>query len=293
MPRLPQVGGDEGSWGTVLNDFLQVSHRDDGNIKGVPEVINVKDFGANGDGATDDSTPIQNALDSISNPGGVLVFPPGIYIVNTPINWTLGERKIIGAGREATQIRTNGNNAFNIIGVSDSIERIHLENMSILDINGSNLVSIGINVTAYAEECTFKNLRVYSFGGSNMIMRGGLNTVIEQCYFSLSKASAEGHNLWIYRSLDNRSPTTLVTTGNYFASNTNAKASVRIEDLNGWSSIGDIIEQVSNLGGLAMEALDSGNGLNCTDFSFINLHLEGITPSPQMIFTDVLRVSFM
>lgn len=33
MARLPQPGGDAGSWGIVLNDFLKVSHADNGNLK--------------------------------------------------------------------------------------------------------------------------------------------------------------------------------------------------------------------------------------------------------------------
>lgn len=33
MARLPQVGGDSGSWGDVLNDYLQQSHNNDGTLK--------------------------------------------------------------------------------------------------------------------------------------------------------------------------------------------------------------------------------------------------------------------
>lgn len=33
MPRLPQPGGDEGSWGAILNDFLSQVHNTDGSLK--------------------------------------------------------------------------------------------------------------------------------------------------------------------------------------------------------------------------------------------------------------------
>lgn len=33
MPRLPEPGGDVGQWGDVLNEYLQVSHNNDGSIK--------------------------------------------------------------------------------------------------------------------------------------------------------------------------------------------------------------------------------------------------------------------
>jgi len=33
MPRLPRPGGDKGSWGDVLNAFLQIAHNSDGSLK--------------------------------------------------------------------------------------------------------------------------------------------------------------------------------------------------------------------------------------------------------------------
>lgn len=45
-------------------------------------VTNVKKFGAKGDGVTDDTTSIQNAINSLTN-GGTVFFPSGTYIVNT------------------------------------------------------------------------------------------------------------------------------------------------------------------------------------------------------------------
>src|SRR5215469_4310549 len=48
------------------------------------EVINVKDYGAVGNGTTDDSTAIQNAV----NAGTTIFFPPGNYLLNTYVNVT-------------------------------------------------------------------------------------------------------------------------------------------------------------------------------------------------------------
>jgi hypothetical protein len=33
MSRLPTPGGDEGNWGSVLNDYLAVEHKEDGSHK--------------------------------------------------------------------------------------------------------------------------------------------------------------------------------------------------------------------------------------------------------------------
>jgi hypothetical protein len=48
------------------------------------EIISVKDFGAIGDGVVDDTTAIQNAIDSIER--GILLFPAGTYKTTATIN---------------------------------------------------------------------------------------------------------------------------------------------------------------------------------------------------------------
>ena len=50
------------------------------------EVISVKDFGALGNGTTDDTTAIQNAIDYGTSVGGVVFFPTGYYRVTDTLN---------------------------------------------------------------------------------------------------------------------------------------------------------------------------------------------------------------
>lgn len=33
MPRLPEVGGDSGNWGVILNEYLTLAHNDNGSLK--------------------------------------------------------------------------------------------------------------------------------------------------------------------------------------------------------------------------------------------------------------------
>lgn len=94
MSRLPVVGGDANAWGSILNDFASVSLNADGTLQKGAQAFtaaNVKGFGATGNGSTDDTTAIKNAIASISTSfdgtgtGGVVVFPPGTYKITSVI----------------------------------------------------------------------------------------------------------------------------------------------------------------------------------------------------------------
>jgi hypothetical protein len=55
------------------------------NLK-LNETISVKDFGATGNGTTDDTTAIQNAVDYATSVGGTVFLPKGYYRVTSTIN---------------------------------------------------------------------------------------------------------------------------------------------------------------------------------------------------------------
>ncbi|MCX8053738.1 MAG: glycoside hydrolase family 55 protein, partial [Armatimonadetes bacterium] len=47
--------------------------------------VNVRDFGAKGDGSTDDTAAFQAALDSLAEKGGTVFVPAGVYLIKTHI----------------------------------------------------------------------------------------------------------------------------------------------------------------------------------------------------------------
>src|SRR5262249_15652529 len=71
------------------------------------------DFGAKGDGASDDTAAIQAAINSVSHAGGgTLRFPPGVYLIATQgtgpngnIIQLASNVAFQGTGREGTEIR--------------------------------------------------------------------------------------------------------------------------------------------------------------------------------------------
>jgi hypothetical protein len=70
--------------------------------------VNVKEFGAVGDGVTDDTAAIQAAIDAVSTgSGGDLHFPAGTFVINAPIVLATGVN-LKGSGRAHRAFYANG-----------------------------------------------------------------------------------------------------------------------------------------------------------------------------------------
>lgn len=62
------------------------------------EMLNVKDFGATGDGATDDTDAVQKAIDNIGGGPGCLVFPRGTYKITRTLHSSGSGNHLLGSG---------------------------------------------------------------------------------------------------------------------------------------------------------------------------------------------------
>lgn len=134
MPRLPAVGGDAGNWGIILNEFLGVSHQGDGSLKNSAFVVNVKDFGAKGDGVNDDTLAINNAITALAD-GSTLCFPPGIFMVSAPLS---------PIGKERVHITGGGT-------------------ISALNISGF-VLTVGSSISGALQNCSMSHLRILVSG---------------------------------------------------------------------------------------------------------------------------------
>jgi len=123
-PSLPSQGASQNSWGTQLNTWLRVAHKADGSlasVNGVSGVINVQDpqYGATGNGTTDDTAAIQAAINAATGNAapathtrGALApvyLPRGTYKVTSDlIIQSVQNFKLIGDGPAMTNIRASG-----------------------------------------------------------------------------------------------------------------------------------------------------------------------------------------
>jgi len=103
----------------------------DWSVAGYPDsfpqpslVLDVMDFGASGNGITDDAQAIRDAIDSLHGNQGVVYFPPGQYLIGSMID--LPDSVVLrGATSDSTHIifNFNGNvgNGFNIGGSESGV----------------------------------------------------------------------------------------------------------------------------------------------------------------------------
>ena len=211
--RLPTVGGDGGNWGNVLNEFLEVGHRSDGTLKGVVDVINVKDFGAVGDGVTDDTAAIQSALDAVPLSGGTLYIPSGTYAF-TGLTITKSYLTICGAGRDDDNIAQRGTTSLKYTGSDVAIAIAGTETISNLifrdfDLQCDSTAAAnataglqflpGISGVATCNRSQFERVSIRGFTKNDAIgidHQGGVSNTFTDCYihdnyigFSISRWS--------------------------------------------------------------------------------------------------------
>lgn len=125
-----------------------------GVYRGVPGwVVEVRDFGAVGDGVTDDRAAIQLAIDDAAAKGKRVHFGAGTFFVNrtdaTPYFDIPSNIEIFGEGRETTIFLGGtplaGAHLFNIDGTSATKENIIIRD---LKLDGDNAAAIGLEINA-------------------------------------------------------------------------------------------------------------------------------------------------
>ena len=180
------------------------------------EMLSVKDFGATGNGSTDDTSAIQAAVTAAVAAGKAVFFPAGTYMVNINTSITLeggttycslvavSGMQLIGEGFNLSTIKLLANQSsnaspkkFNIIAGNTVMSNILIERLG-FDINGANnkingVVNGGVGYTCAAFICSgsvstvgvdarlinakFKDLYIANTPGTTCIGTGQSNSV--------------------------------------------------------------------------------------------------------------------
>lgn len=93
---------------SVIRDAKQLSRQVErlaAQINLTAWIVNVKDFGAKGDGVTDDYAAIMAAIAVAEVAGGVVYFPPGTYMISHKLWIHADNVKLLGASRYLSTIK--------------------------------------------------------------------------------------------------------------------------------------------------------------------------------------------
>ena len=125
-------------------------------------MVNVFDFGAVGDGSTDDTTAIQAAIDSLSSTGGVVYMPAGTYKVTTGITLADNNVKVKGEGWKATNIVLYADVAgFTITGAYCELTGFHLSKSGSHTKNG---ITVGSSTPNYGDRFRIREVFIDGMG---------------------------------------------------------------------------------------------------------------------------------
>lgn len=156
------------------------------------ETISVKDFGAVGNGVTDDTSAIQSAINACPSYGTVF-FPPGTYLVSSTITISAFYIRLLGPAKWLAKASTNFDymlSATSMTGIV--VEMLEFDANKVNRSSGQNIRFMGAGLISctdsYFKYCTARNTRGYSnvtavglvIGGTS-VRCGVFNCYVENC----------------------------------------------------------------------------------------------------------------
>jgi hypothetical protein len=140
--------------------------------------VNVRSYGAKGDGVTDDRAALQAAITANDE----LNFPPGTYAISSALTVTTSNKRIYGAGRGITTILNTGTgNALEVKslgGVSPTILKISVSDLTI----EGNTNSLSGLYTYDVADSTFERIESKSNGSHGILAEMNVDNAFSDCY---------------------------------------------------------------------------------------------------------------
>jgi hypothetical protein len=177
--------------GSINADTLDTYHASSFVLKG-DQMINVKDYGAVGNGSTNDSTAIQSALDALGATGGTLLFPKGTYMLSASIK-VPSYCKLQGLG--SVTLKRNAAIDNLLINKSDTVTGVYAANSNIILDNlifdgnagtygttNCTLVGFGHCDNIKIMNCTFKNIYSWHQVEFNAVSNGSITGCVFKEY---------------------------------------------------------------------------------------------------------------
>lgn len=135
---------------------------------------NVKDFGATGNGTTDDTTSIQNAVNTAATTGGVVYFPPGSYLISSTINM-LNWVALKGEGRASKIIASSTFSQQQMFYAANGTSSMFYSRLDDLWIHANDVPAIlyVLHAVAWQESSGANRLVVTNFRTTGILLSDG------------------------------------------------------------------------------------------------------------------------
>ena len=274
------------------------------------DVFNVKDFGAVGNGSTDDTTSITSAIDAAlsSSNGGAVYFPAGQYKVTSKISrLTISKSLYLYGDQEVSEIQAHtSSGVFEFKTTSDSSIVIGFGN---LEITAVSTGGIAISAEFLPAENTHKFSRFYaeglSFGSINgalnrfsrcIKLNGASNSFIDNCIFngncpSFQKSSSGTYTSGVGAPSVPSTPiegSVYLDTSNNYAYYLTSSAWFLVADVSGYASPSGVVSSgmpfrtlgtatIEFLGTMSVNSAISNCGMNFAEYGFYcPIYQEGV-----------------
>jgi hypothetical protein len=165
--ELPSPGSDAGQWGDKLNGYLRVAHSADGTLSNKTYHVDVRHYGAQGDGLSDDTLAFQLAVSNALATGHKVLVPSGTYrltgTITKPQSFLCPD--IEGEGPGSTVLDLTGlpsaASGFRIIGGSGRLANARIRGLTFLGAsNGVAGIEVDGQCGVTIQDCAFSHLDV-------------------------------------------------------------------------------------------------------------------------------------
>jgi hypothetical protein len=172
---------------------------DSGAVRKGELVFDVKDYGAKGDGSTDDTSSINSAIAAANSAsGGTVFFPVGTYIVSSPLTTLGGNVAVAGVGGNSSAIKLasgwSGTTVFNLTNNYNLIEKLYFIGGPNSTTASSNPAANMIELTA-AQYCTIQDINSQYVNGYIVEAVGSASRGVQGLYITNIRGNKNGYGI--------------------------------------------------------------------------------------------------